>query len=59
MCVMHVWTIYMQNFKSIVSKMAFIPSKSFENVHRRNFQIRFFDQVMKHRKMKMAPLNSP
>ena len=42
MCVMYVLTIYMPNCKSIGSKMAFISSKSFENVHMKNFQIRFF-----------------
>ena len=41
---MYVLTIYMPNFKSIGSKMAFISSKSFENVHMKNFQVRFFLQ---------------
>ena len=41
---MYVLTIYMPNYKSIGSKMAFISSKSFENVHMKNFQIRFFLQ---------------
>ena len=33
MCVMYVLTTYMPNFKSIGSKIDFISSKSFENVH--------------------------
>ena len=31
MCVMYVWTIYMPNFKSIGSEMAFMWSKNFQN----------------------------
>ena len=54
---MYVLTIYMPNFKSIGSKMAFISSKSFENVHRKKFSNSFFDKNMPYRKMKIAPLN--
>ena len=60
MCVMHVSTIYMPNFKLIGPRMAFISSKNFENVHGQNFQIRFFFYLsVQHSKMKIAPLNSP
>ena len=59
MYVMYVLTIYMPNFKSIGSKMAFISSKSFENVHMKNFQISFLTKNMPYRKMKISPLNSP
>ena len=44
MCTMYVLTMYMPNCKSIGSKMAFLSSKSFENVNMKNFQIRFFLQ---------------
>ena len=55
MCVMYVSTIYMPNFKSIGSKMAFISSKSFENIRMKNFQIHFLTKNMPYRKMKIAP----
>ena len=40
--VMNVRNIYVPNFKSIGSNMAFISSKSFEIIHGSNFQIVFF-----------------
>ena len=57
MCVMHVWTIYVPNFKSIGSKwLSYRPKISKMSIGKIfNFG---FDR-MQHRKMKIAPLNSP